>query len=235
MFTTLVESRAVRPRSARGAAVSLLLHGTFIAAAVALTIPNRIDARPDLRKPPPITFITRPTVVPQHPDVQAPTGVHTPSAPTVPTLRIPLPDIGATTLPPIEIGGPALPPDPLIGIGRPIGGPPIGSGRGSQLTLDGIVDVNMVDRAPSIVGNAPIPRYPNPLRESGVAGRVVTRFVVDTLGRAEMDGVSIVETSHTLFSDAVKNVLGQYRFTPGTVGGRKVRTMVQVPFTFTLR
>jgi protein TonB len=235
MFMTLVESRAVRPRSARGAAVSLMLHGTFIAAAVALTIPERGNATPDVRKPPPIIFVSRPDIVPQHPDEPAPTGVQTPSAPTVPVLRIPLPDVGATTLPPIEIGGPALPPDPLIGIGVPIGGPSTSTGRGSKFTLDGIVDVNMVDRAPSIVGNAPIPRYPNPLRESGVAGRVVARFVVDTLGRAEMDGVSIVEASHTLFSEAVKNVLGQYRFTPGTVGGRKVRTMVQVPFTFTLR
>jgi protein TonB len=235
MFTTLVESRAVRPRSARGAAVSLILHGTFIAGAVALTIPDRVNATPDVRKPPPITFVSRPKVVPQHTDQQPPRGdVRLPAPPTVTMTRIPLPDIGSTTLPPIEISGPPLPPDGPVSIGRPIGGPPTETNGGRELSGT-VVDVNMVDRAPSIVGNAPIPRYPNPLRESGVAGRVVARFVVDTLGRAEMDGVSIVETSHTLFSEAVKNVLGQYRFTPGTVGGRKVRTMVQVPFTFTLR
>jgi hypothetical protein len=32
----------------------------------------------------------------------------------------------------------------------------------------------------------------------------------------------------------VKNALGYYRFSPGEVAGRKVRTMVQVPFTFAL-
>ena len=49
-----------------------------------------------------------------------------------------------------------------------------------------------------------------------------------------MDGVEIIETSHPLFAEAVKNALAFYRFSPGEVAGRKVRTMVQIPFTFSL-
>jgi len=63
----------------------------------------------------------------------------------------------------------------------------------------------------------------------------VVRFVVDTMGRAELGDVVIVEATHALFADAVKNALERYRFTPGAVEGRKVRTMVQLPFTFSLR
>ena len=99
----------------------------------------------------------------------------------------------------------------------------------------GVVDVAVVERIPRMLGNAPTPRYPASLRESGISGNVVIRFVVDTLGRAELDGVVIQEATHMLFADAVKNVLGFYRFSPGEVGGRKVRTLVQVPFTFALK
>ena len=140
------------------------------------------------------------------------------------------------TLPPIDLSGPVLPPDRIV-----IGGPalPTGTSTGtvtpSELTSGAVVDVNAVERVPRILGSAPPPRYPVALRESGVAGRVLVRFVIDTLGRAELDGAVVTETTHTLFSDAVKNVLGLYRFSPGSIGGRKVRTMVQLPFTFTLR
>ena len=85
----------------------------------------------------------------------------------------------------------------------------------------------MVDQVPRMIGSAAPPRYPVVLRESGVPGRVVVRFVVDTMGRAELGDVVIVEATHALFVDTVKNALERYRFTPGAVEGRKVRTMVQ--------
>jgi protein TonB len=73
------------------------------------------------------------------------------------------------------------------------------------------------------------------LRESGITGRVTVRFVVDTTGRAEVDGMQVIETSHELFSESVRNALGSFRFSAGEIGGRKVRTLVQLPFTFALR
>ena len=51
----------------------------------------------------------------------------------------------------------------------------------------------------------------------------------------ELDGVQFVETTHPLFSEAVRNALGSFRFSAGEIGGRKVRTMVQLPCTFELR
>ena len=65
-------------------------------------------------------------------------------------------------------------------------------------------------------------------------GRVSLQFVVDTLGHAEMSGLQVVEATDPLFARSVRAMLGRYRFSPGEVGGRKVRTLVQLPFDFTL-
>jgi periplasmic protein TonB len=230
MFTTLVESRSIRARSAKSTLMSVILHGAVLAAAVAMTTPAIVDARPK-PKSEPIRFIR--TVEPTPP----PTPIHeqrqtSSSRELLPTIA--MPTVMPTTLPPIDASVPETPPEQII-IGRPgaLTSPyalrPAGSfGSGT------IVDEALVDRIPRVLGIPPTPRYPNALREIGVAGQVTVRFVVDTLGRAEMDGVTVVESSHILFADAVKSALTSYRFSPGEVAGRKVRTMVQVPFTFAL-
>ena len=38
-----------------------------------------------------------------------------------------------------------------------------------------------------------------------------------------------------LYDEAVREALGRYRFVPGEVAGRKVRTMVQLPFDFRVK
>ena len=147
-----------------------------------------------------------------------------------------MPTITPATLPPIDLSGPPLPAEQIV-IGGPgaLTAPPIGGGGPGIPTPGGVVDVGVVERIPRILGGAPAPRYPGALRVSGVSGRVVVRFVVDTVGRAELDDVVVMEATHALFAEAVKSALGLYRFSPGEFGGRKVRTMVQLPFTFTLR
>ena len=112
------------------------------------------------------------------------------------------------------------------------GGP--GSSIGVGGTVAGVVDERLVDRAPRLIGRAEPPTFPPALRASGKNGRVLIQFVVDTLGRAEMEGLRIVEADDPLFSEAVRRALPHYRFSPGEAGGRKVRTLVQLPFDFTL-
>ena len=234
MFTTLPESRAIRTRNARSTMASVVLHGALIAGAVAMTLPRRVDATPEPVKERIPVYVAMPdrarqpvTPIPQR------TQPTQPSAP-LPTIAAPI--ITPSTLPPIDLSGPPLPAEQIV-IGGPgaLTAPFIGAGGSSALTPGGIVDVGVVERIPRILGSAPAPRYPGALRESGVSGRVLVRFVVDTLGRAELDGVEVLEATHALFADAVKRALGLYRFSPGEIGGRKVRTMVQLPFTFTLR
>ena len=233
MFTTLPESRAIRTRSARSTMASVVLHSVLIAGAVAMTLPTPVDARPEPVDGKKIIYVPiRPTA---HVSEPAPKRVQ-PTQPTAPRLTIAAPSFTPKTLPPIDVNAPEIPPD-LIIIGGPGArtGPPVGPVGPSVPTTGSVVDVAVVERIPRILANAPTPSYPGSLRASGIAGQVVVRFVVDTLGRAEMDGLVVQEASHALFADAVRNVLGLYRFSPGEVGGRKVRTMVQLPFTFALR
>lgn len=151
----------------------------------------------------------------------------------IPT-RIDIPSVVPDHLPPIDVG-PAMSPDQII-IGGPATSPssPIGGGASTLTGTGGVVDELLVDRAPRLMGNAPEPRYPASLRAAGIEGRVVVQFVVDTLGRAELGELQVVETPHPSFVDAVRSALARYRFTVGEAAGRKVRTRVQLPFVFTL-
>ena len=72
------------------------------------------------------------------------------------------------------------------------------------------------------------------LKSANVEGEVLAQFVVDTTGRADMSTFKVLKSSHELFTTAVRNVLPQMRFYPAEIGGRKVKQMVQQPFTFAL-
>ena len=56
------------------------------------------------------------------------------------------------------------------------------------------------------------PSYPDILRQAGVSGEVLLRYVVDTNGRALPATVEVLRSSHTLFSTAVKNSMPRQRF-----------------------
>lgn len=230
MLNVLLESRARRPRRVGSTLASALAHAALIAGAVALTLPHAVDARPHADPPllGPI-FIAPPRPTPTTGTPAAPAAPVTGPTPT----RIDIPVVVPDHLPPIDVG-PAIPPDQII-IGGPEvhGGSPIG-GASTLTETGGIVDERLVDRAPRLMGNAPEPKYPASLRAAGIEGRVVVQFVVDTLGRAELADLQVVETPHALFADAVRAVLARYRFTVGEAAGRKVRTRVQLPFVFTL-
>lgn len=82
--------------------------------------------------------------------------------------------------------------------------------------------------------NSPTPQYPDILRQAGVEGEALVSFEVDTLGRADISTFKVIRTTHELFATAVKNVLPRMRFIPAEVGARKVRQLVQQPFSFAI-
>ena len=177
-------------------------------------------------KPDPVTR-TRTAKSPSRQDVD-------PSRPSLPTVAVPV--IAPTGIPPIDLSLPAITSDQvrigdrstLLGGGVIEPGAPLG-GSG------GVRDAAMVDRAPRLTGRALEPRYPPVLRDAGIEGHVLAEFVVDTLGRAELATLRFPELTNPLFGDAVRDALTRYRFTPGEMAGRKVRTRVAVPFDFRLR
>ena len=89
-----------------------------------------------------------------------------------------------------------------------------------------------VEKAVRLASGSKNPTYPPGLRATNVSGVVLAQFVVDTLGRAEVSTFKVLKSDHQLFTEAVKTALPDLRFTPAEVGGRKVKQMVQQPFTF---
>jgi TonB family protein len=80
----------------------------------------------------------------------------------------------------------------------------------------------------------PALRYPLRLKQRGIEGAVLAEFVVDTTGRAEMDTFKVLRSSDEQFTQAVRATVAELIFTPAELKGRKVRQLVQQPFTFTI-
>lgn len=78
------------------------------------------------------------------------------------------------------------------------------------------------------------PRYPDLLRQADIEGEVLVQFVVDTSGHADMTTFKVLRTDHDLFTAAVRSSLPNTRFSPALVGGRPVKQLLQMPFTFSL-
>jgi TonB family protein len=91
-----------------------------------------------------------------------------------------------------------------------------------------------VEKPVTTAAGSVTPRYPQILREAGVEGEVLVSFVVDATGQADGSTFKVIRSTHELFSTAVKQALPAMRFVPAEVGGRKVKQLVQQPFSFAL-
>lgn len=92
-----------------------------------------------------------------------------------------------------------------------------------------------VEKPVAPIPGAGAPRYPDILRSASVEGEVLAQFVVDTLGRVELNSFKVLRKSHDLFEASVRAALPNMRFLPAEVGGRKVKQLVQQPFVFALQ
>jgi protein TonB len=235
MLNVLLESKAVRTKRMGGTLMSVLVHGAIVTGVVALGVrPRAVDARvPDL--PNDVTHY-----IPVAPRPEAAKG-HSTRPPAKDRSSPPRPS--PTVLPTLDRITPGIPPVDLSaapitdateftrGVSTGMNGT---EQRGLGGPTQGVLEERYVDRAPHILGTPVQPAFPTSLRERGVNGRVSVQFVIDTLGRAEMSELRVVEATDPLFAQSVRAVLPRYRFSPGEVGGQKVRTLVQLPFDFTL-
>ncbi len=92
-----------------------------------------------------------------------------------------------------------------------------------------------VEQPVQLAADSPQPRYPDALRAANVQGVVLAQFVVDTMGRAEPSTFKVLKYDHKELVESVKQTLPDMRFIPARVGGRKVKQLVQQPFTFAPR
>lgn len=92
----------------------------------------------------------------------------------------------------------------------------------------------MADRPAIALPGSPRPRYPQMLRSSGIEGRVVAEFIVDTTGRAEMSTFRALTSSHSLFTSAVRDAISRTRFAPAEENGKPIRLLARQEFAFAL-
>ena len=80
------------------------------------------------------------------------------------------------------------------------------------------------------------PRYPRDLRDKGITGRVIARFVIDTTGRMIANTFDTLPGTDKRFVAAVRDALLLTLFTPAELSnGRRVRQVVIRPFEFDIR
>jgi periplasmic protein TonB len=89
-----------------------------------------------------------------------------------------------------------------------------------------------VEKAAAMASGSAQPSYPETLRSAGIEGEVDAQFVVDTTGRGT--DLKIIKATNELFASAVKSAFPRMRFHPAEIGGKKVKQLVQQPFTFTI-
>jgi hypothetical protein len=76
--------------------------------------------------------------------------------------------------------------------------------------------------------------YPELLKASKIQGTVEIQVVVDTLGRAEVSTLKVMNDARPEFVESVKSALGRIKYFPAEIDGRKVRQLVQQSFNFTI-
>lgn len=233
MLRVLLESRARHQRRIGGMALSIAVHLAIIGAVTATTVHARRPAREPVIAVRVVPPAPHPAPTPAQP--RQVTTSHTPTRGTaiaVEQIRITT-DI-PTSLPPIDYT-PRPMPDYVTG--------PAGTATGTSVGPRSIVDGEEASDNTDWRGNDLLmrivtpatPRYPESLRQAGLDGRVLVRFVVDTVGRIDLSSVQIVESTHDLFTRAVRDILGNFRFKPAEAKGHRVRAMAEMPFEFQIR
>lgn len=229
MLGVLLESKARRQRRAAGATLSVVLHVAIIAAVAAGTVHGR-PAPPE--KPQAVFVQIAPPVHRVTPERARSAPSTAPVLPSAIVIRhVDAPTIVPTELPPVDLTSGLASDSIAIGGGKDSGVPSsFGSKYGTETVSDNR-DWDVRELLMHVLAPAK-PRYPEALRSAGVDGRVLVQFAVDTTGRVDMASVRVLESTHDLFSRAVRDALTSFRFRPAEVAGHRVQALAQMPFEF---
>ena len=235
MFNNLIESKPKKQRTTGGLVISGIFHAVLGTAAVYGTL----QAKEQLEKPKAekVEFVEMkkkeepppPKEVPPPPKdvVMAPPP---PKGFQVLTAPVKVPDV----LPDIDLSKKVTDEADFSGKGV-AGGSAKGVVGGTAPVSDQPYFEFQVEKQVQQVPGTGNLRYPDMLRSANVEGEVLAQFVVDTTGRFEAGSFKVLKSSHDLFTAAVRSALPNMRFYPAEVGGRKVKQLVQQPFTFSLQ
>jgi hypothetical protein len=99
-------------------------------------------------------------------------------------------------------------------------------------TADSVFTILEVDSAVVRSQSSAAPAYPLDLLSKHIEGVVTARYIVDTTGFADPASFVVVDATHPGFVSAVREALPYMRFSPAKIGLKKVRQLVEQPFTF---
>ena len=234
MFNTLLETRPQKQRSTGGLIFSGILHAVLAVGAVYGTL----QAKEKLEKPKAekVEFVEAKKEPPPPKEEPKPMPKEVVVAPPPPkgfqvlAAPIKVPDV----LPDIDLNKKVTDEADFSGKGV-AGGSAKGvvGGTGPVNTDQPYFEFQVEKQVQQIPGTGNL-RYPDMLRSANVEGEVLAQFIVDADGRYEAGSFKVIKSTHELFTQAVKNALPNMRFYPAEVGGKKVKQLVQQPFTFSL-
>ena len=229
MFSSLVESESKQVRRPGGTILSFLAHyGLILGVIYTSAQAKTVGDTPRVEE---ITYVATKEPVVKHdpppPDIVAPRPVK-----TSPLLIAPV-DV-PSVLPEIDLSHAPTDANSFI---RPR--PAVTAGPGAGVVEDSVdatatYVISEVERPATHKPNSAAPAYPDILRPAGVEGYALVSFVVDTSGRVDLTTFKVIRSTHELFTSAVKNALPRMRFFPAEVGERKVRQLVQQPYSFAI-
>jgi len=113
-----------------------------------------------------------------------------------------------------------------------LGDPAAAPQRPSLVSIDTVYTELQVDTAAARYDGSAAPPYPPSMLEKRKEGHVIIQYVIDSTGRADLESMMIMESTHDEFSNSVKSTLPFMRFRPAKMGPRKVRQLVQQLFSF---
>jgi len=236
MFNNLLESKPKKEKRGGGTMASIVLHSVLVGLAVYATANAAIqNEKPRQEK---IDFVETPKDEPPPPKDEPPPPpppdvVAAPPPPKgfqVLTAPVEIPDV----IPDIDLNKKITDENDFSGKGVAGGTSKGVEGGKAVVQSDQPYFEFQVEKPVVPAPGSTSPRYPDMLRQAGVEGEVLAQFVVDTTGKAEAGSLKILKSSHDLFIQSVKNALPQMKFIPAEVGGRKVKQLVQQPFTFSI-
>jgi periplasmic protein TonB len=235
MFNNLLESKPKKEKRGGGTITSVVVHSILVGLAVYATANAAIrNEKPKQEK---IDFVETPKDEPPPPKEEPPPPpppdvVVAPPPPKgfqVLTAPVEIPDV----IPDIDLSKKVTDEADFSGKGV-AGGVAKGKEGGAVVQSDQPYFEFQVEKPVVPAPGSISPRYPDMLRQAGVEGEVLAQFVVDTTGKAEAGSLKILKSSHDMFVQSVKNALPQMKFIPAEVGGKKVKQLVQQPFTFSI-
>jgi len=231
MFNNLLESQQKTRKRFGGTMFSFIVHGTLIPLAVVATANAAKRAEKPKEEKVDFVQVKKEEVKPKEPEPPPMQQAAPPPPKGFQTLTAPIdiPDV----LPDIDLSRKVTDEADFTGKGV-AGGVAKGTEKKVEVKDDQPYFEFQVEKPVVPAPGSSSPRYPDILRQAGVEGEVLAQFVVDTTGRAEAGSYKVLKTSHELFAQSVRSALPGMRFIPAEVGGKKVKQLVQQPFTFAI-